>query len=219
MKPNIGMVCAVAAPITNYPTASTPEYGDGFVVSEARGATLTWETADGEFYGDDILLDSDMGIRGYTLDFESAGVNADVRANLLGELKIKGSDNQYFNRINASEPPFVGFGFVRVMRSNAGGNVVETYEAWVFHKMKFRLNNEETRTKEKNIEWRVPTLHGKGYGLVIDNTGKPSFADHKDFTSLSAAIGHIRNALNCVEGEVVPGDGGEEVVETEPAGG
>ena len=58
MKANVGMMYAVASLVDAYTPYSGITYGTGFVVSEARGANVTWETEDGEFRGDDVVLDS-----------------------------------------------------------------------------------------------------------------------------------------------------------------
>ena len=85
MKPNVGMVYPVCAPVATYTPGTSITYSAGSVVSEARGATVNWDRADGEFYGDDILLDSDNGVLGYTIDFEPAGLSDAIRKTLLGE--------------------------------------------------------------------------------------------------------------------------------------
>lgn len=183
MKPNVGMVYPVCAPIATYTPGTGVTYSTGKVVAEARSATLNWTRADGEFYGDDALLDTDNGIRGYELDFEPTGLSDGVRATLLGESVANTSE--YY--ITDDTTPDVGFGYVRVMRDNSSGTVVTNYEAWWFYKIKFGVTSEETRTKEQNIEWRTPTLNGKGTGVQLDSSGKLTFAVHETFTQLSAA--------------------------------
>ena len=42
MKANVGMRYAVAAPVDTYTPYSGITYDDGFVVCEARGASVTW---------------------------------------------------------------------------------------------------------------------------------------------------------------------------------
>lgn len=183
MKPNVGMVYPVAAPVSAYVPGTSITYGTGLVVDEARSATLNWERADGHFYGDDVELDSDNGILGYTLDFEPTGLKNSVRAALLGEIK---NSDEY--EITDDAAPDVGFGYIRVMREEGSNGVVKTtYEGWWFHKLKFSVSNEETRTKERNVEWRTPTLSGSGSGVQLDATGKMKFAVHQDFETLAAA--------------------------------
>ena len=183
MKQNVGMVYPVCAPISTYTPGTGVTYSAGKVVAEARSATLNWTRADGEFYGDDALLDTDNGIRGYELDFEPTGLSDSVRATLLGESVANTSE--YY--ITDDTTPDVGFGYVRVMRDNSSGTVVTSYESWWFYKIKFGVTSEETRTKEQNIEWRTPTLNGKGTGVQLDSSGKLTFAVHESFATLSAA--------------------------------
>ena len=87
MKANVGMRYAVASVISAYTPYTGITYGTGFVVSEARGANVTWETDDGEFRGDDVVLDTSKTILGYSMEFETAGLKDGARATLLGETK------------------------------------------------------------------------------------------------------------------------------------
>ena len=192
MKPNVGMNYPVAAAISSYTPGSAITYGTGFVVSEARGANLQWETENGEFYGDDVLLDAAKGIIGYTLDFEAAGLSDTVREKLLGEEK---SSSEY--SITGADAPDVGFGYIRVMRDNSSGSVVENYEGWWFHKIKFGQPNEEARTKERSIEWRTPTINGTGMGVFLATADeKPKFAVHETFATLAAAKTWLNSKAN-----------------------
>lgn len=183
MKPNVGMVYPVCAPVATYTPGTGVTYSAGSVVSEARSASISWDRADGEFYGDDILLDSDNGVLGYTIDFEPAGLQDAIRATLLGETVLNTSE---YNITDAAAP-YVGFGYVRVMRDNSTGTVITNYEAWWYYRVQFSVNSEETRTKERNIEWRVPTLSGRGTGVQLDSSDTLTFAVHKTFTTMSDA--------------------------------
>lgn len=187
MKANVGMEYPVASAVSAYTPGTSITYGTGFVVSEARGASLNWELEDGEFYGDDVVLDTANGVLGYTLDFEAAGLADTVRASLLGE--TKGSSDEYV--IGAASSPDVGFGYVKVMRDNSSGTNVTNYEAWWFYKMKFSQPNEEARTKERNIEWRTPTISGKGSGVILSSGADPSFAEHKTFATMALAKAYL----------------------------
>lgn len=182
MNANVGMVYPVYSPVTAYVPGTSITYGTGGVVAEAVSASLSWERADGHFYGDDVELDSDNSVLGYTLSFEPSGLKDSVRAALLGET-LATSDYT----ITDDAAPDVGFGYVRVMRTTGSTGVETTYEGWWFKKLKFGVSSEETRTKERTIEWRVPTLEGVGSGVSLDSSGKMRFADHRSFSSLSDA--------------------------------
>lgn len=189
MNANVGMVYPVAAPVSAYTPGTSITYGTGSNFAEAVSASVSWERADGHFYGDDVELDSDNGVLGYTIDFEPTGLTDAARALLLGEVKAT-SGNTY--TITDGAAPDVGFGYIRVMRDK--GTV--SYEGWWYHKVKFGVSSEETRTKERSVEWRVPTLQGVGAGISLDATGVMAFAEHETLSSLSAAKTWLNTRAN-----------------------
>ena len=191
MKPNVGMVYPVCAPISAYTPGTAPTYSTGSVVAEARSASVSWDREEGEFYGDNMLLDTANGVLGYTIEFEPTGLSDDIRQKLLGETK---SSSEY--SITASASPMVGFGYVRVMRENVGGTVTDTYEGWWYYRVQFGVSSEETRTKERELEWRTPTLSGKGTGVQLAADGVMTFAVHQSFTTLSAAKNWVKTKAN-----------------------
>ena len=183
MNANVGMLYPVAATVQTYTPGSSISYkSPGSNFAEAVSASLSWERADGHFYGDDIELDTDNGVLGYTISFEPSGLSDAVRSALLGDDL---ANSEY--SINDEAAPDVGFGYIRVMRSNSSGTVAYSYEGWWYKKLKFSISSEETRTKERSIEWRVPTLEGTGMGVSLDSSGKLYFADHRTFTALADA--------------------------------
>ena len=182
MKPNVGMVYPVASAVSAYTPGTSITYGTGFVIAEARGATVNWERSDAEFYGDDVLLDTDNGVTGYTIDFEPTGLSDNVRQKLLGEVK---ATSEY--SITDAAAPDVGFGYIRVMREDGTTSVETTYEGWWYYKVKFSVSSEETRTKEKDLEWRTPTLSGKGSGVQLSSGDALTFAVHQSFPTMAAA--------------------------------
>ena len=194
MKANVGMKYPVAAVVDTYTAGTSITYENGFVISKARGANVTWESNDGEFYGDDVLLDSDKSFTGYTISFEPAGLKSAVRAKLLGE--TKDSNDAY--TISAKNPPDVGFGYIKINREDDEDGIVETtIEAFWYYKVKFRLESDEARTKEKGLEWRVPTLNGTGAGVYLSaDAEEPDFATHKDFETVAAAKTWLESMAN-----------------------
>ena len=193
MKANVGMRYAVAAQVASYTPYSGITYGTGFVVSEARGANVTWETEDGEFRGDDAVLDSVKGILGYTIEFETAGLKDTVRQKLLGETK----DNSDVYHITGANPADVGFGYVKQMREDGSSGVTTTWECFWYHSLKFAQPNEEARTKERNMEWRAPTISGTGNGVFLTAAAEePDFAEHKTFETFTAAKTWLNSVAN-----------------------
>ena len=119
---------------------------------------------------------------GYTIDFEPTGLTDEIRAALLGETL---ASSEY--TIGSGSAPDVGFGYIRVMRASGVSGVSYSYEGWWYYKVKFAVSSEETRTKERSIEWRTPTLQGQGDGVSLDSSSVLAFAVHKTFETFSAA--------------------------------
>ena len=187
MNANVGMVHPVAATVATYTSGTSISYNTGKAIAEAVSASLSWNRSDGQFYGDDVLLDTDNGITGYTITFEPSGLTDEARGYLLGETV---QTNEY--SVTGAASPDVGFGYVRVMRTtNSSGSVVDSYEGWWFYKVKFGVASEETRTKGQSVEWRVPQLNGNGMGVSLDSSGVQKFAVHKTFSSKSDAISYV----------------------------
>ena len=180
MKANVGMRHPVFALVDTYVPESSISYKDGMVMAEAVSANISWNRANGSFRGDDVELDSDNGVLGYSIEFEPSGLKDAVRAKLMGETLVTSGTTEY--EIDDSAAPDVGFGFIKVERETSNSGVVQTtYEAWWFRKLKFGITSEEARTKGESIEWRVPTLTGVGAGILLGASGKKKFASHYTF--------------------------------------
>ena len=179
--PNTGMRHPVWAPLQSHTDGSEPTYGAGRVIQEAIEATITYnaDTTNG-LYGDDVLVDMDDGITGYTVTFNPTGLKDGDRAAILGEEVTTGSAYE----ITDAGSPWGGFGFFRVMRDE---NRTRYYEAWWCRKIKFREPSQTTRTKEGSIQWRTPTLEGIGAGLIVDGGEKIKYIKHKTFETAAAA--------------------------------
>ena len=189
MNANVGMQYPVAAKVATYTVGTSITYSAGQRLAEAVSASVSWTRNDSHFFGDDVELDTDNGVTGYSIDFEPSGLADAARAYLLGETTTGTGANTVYNVVDTPAPD-VGFGYIRVMRSKAVGTAAAattTYEAWWYHKCKFGISSEESRTKETSIEWRVPTLSATGAGVSLDSTGVLKFAEHRSFDTLAAA--------------------------------
>ena len=178
---NVGMRHPVWAPLQSHTEGSEPTYGAGRVIQEAIEATITYnaDTTNG-LYGDDVLVDMDDGITGYTVNFNPTGLKDADRQAILGEEVTTGSVYE----ITDAGSPWGGFGYFRVMRDE---NRTRYYEAWWCRKIKFREPSQTTRTKEGSVQWRTPTLEGTGAGLIVDGGEKIKYIKHKTFETAAAA--------------------------------
>ena len=190
-NPNVGMMYPVFAPISAHTYGSMPTYSTGFVIQEARNATVNREYQNNPLYGDDRIVDDDNGMTGLTISFESTGLSEDDRKKLLGEeeSEVTGVSGQW---VSDNETPWGGFGFIRKMRENG----TKKFEAWLTLKIKFQEETQTTSTKEGSITWNTPTLNGRAAGLYVDSTDKLRFQLHETFDTMAAAKSWLNTRLN-----------------------
>ena len=190
-NPNVGMMYPVFAPITTHTDGSMPTYGTGFVIQEARNATVNREYQNNPLYGDDRIVDDDNGMTGLTISFEPTGLSEDDRKKLLGEeeSEVTGISSQW---VSDNETPWGGFGFIRKMRENG----TKKFEAWLTLKIKFQVETMTTSTKEGSITWNTPTLSGRAAGLYVDSSDKLRFQLHETFDTIAAAKAWLNTRLN-----------------------
>lgn len=187
-NPNVGMMYPVFSPIVTHTDGSMPTYGTGFVIQEARNATVNREYQNNPLYGDDRIVDDDNGMTGLTISFESTGLSDQDRVKLLGE-EAYGTTAQW---VSDNETPWGGFGFIRKMRKDG----TKKFEAWVTLKIKFQEETMTTSTKEGSITWNTPTLNGRAAGLYVDSSDKLRFQMHQTFDTIAAAKNFLNTALN-----------------------
>ena len=190
-NPNVCMMYPVFAPISAHTDGSMPTYSTGFVIQEARNATVNREYQNNPLYGDDRIVDDDNGMTGLTISFESTGLSEDDRKKLLGEeeSEVTGVSGQW---VSDNETPWGGFGFIRKMRENG----TKKFEAWLTLKIKFQEESMTTSTKEGSITWNTPTLNGRAAGLYVDSTDKLRFQLHETFDTMAAAKSWLNTRLN-----------------------
>ena len=190
-NPNVGMMYPVFASITTHTDGSMPTYGTGFVIQEARNATVNREYQNNPLYGDDRIVDDDNGMTGLTISFEPTGLSEDDRKKLLGEeeSEVTGISGQW---VSDNETPWGGFGFIRKMRQNG----TKKFEAWLTLKIKFQEETMTTSTKEGSITWNTPTLSGRAAGLYVDSSDKLRFQLHETFDTIAAAKAWLNTRLN-----------------------
>ena len=190
-NPNVGMMYPVFASITTHTDGSMPTYGTGFVIQEARNATVNREYQNNPLYGDDRIVDDDNGMTGLTISFEPTGLSDDDRKKLLGEeeSEVTGISGQW---VSDNETPWGGFGYIRKMRLNG----TKKFEAWLTLKIKFQEETMTTSTKEGSITWNTPTLNGRAAGLYVDSSDKLRFQLHETFDTIAAAKAWLNTRLN-----------------------
>lgn len=177
----IGMRSPVAAPITAHTDGSAITYGTGMVLGPAVAASLTFDTADNPDYGDDIIIDNDNGLNGYSATLETNNITAEGRAMALG-WQPSGTTVTHYD-VTDDAAPYVGWGFIRVKMFKG----VRSFEAFWFHKSQFTPNGENASTKQRQIEWNHPQMNVRGMGVYLDNSGKAKYFQWMEFATEAEA--------------------------------
>lgn len=185
----IGMRKPVAATVASYTEGSAITYNAGFVIGPAVSATINFEVNDNPDYGDDIAIDNDSGINGFSGTMETNDVADSVRAGLLG-WTLNTADSSYY--VTDEAAPYVGFGYIRVKMYQG----TRTYEAFWFHKAQFVPASLNAATKQKQITWNHPQMNIKGFGVYLDSTGKARYFDFKSFETEAAAVTWLNGKAN-----------------------
>ena len=189
----IGMRSPVAAPVTSHTDGSAITYGTGFVIGNAVAANINFEVNDNPDYGDDIIIDNDNGISGYSGSLDVNALEADVRNKLLGWDAVTGTGSTVTHyEITDEAAPEVGWGFIHVSMYKG----TRTYEAYWFHKAQFTQNALNASTKERQISWNHPQMNFQGKGCYLDASGKAKYFDWMSFDTETAAKTWLNTRAN-----------------------
>lgn len=182
----IGMRKPIIAPISSRTDGSAISYGTPMVIGPAVSANVTFDVADNPDYGDDVIIDNDKGINGYSITLETNDITKEARAACLGWKAISNTAQPpvvTHYAITDAAPPEVGFGFIRVKMFKG----TRSYEAFAFHALQFSDGGENASTKQKQIQWNHPTMNGSGIGVYLDSSGETKWFNWMEFATESAA--------------------------------
>ena len=76
----IGMRNPVFWPISTRTDGSSITYGNPVTIGPAVSANVTFDVADNPDYGDDVIIDNDKGVNGYSVALETNDISAEARA-------------------------------------------------------------------------------------------------------------------------------------------
>ena len=181
----IGMRNPKFWPITNRVDGSAITYGNPVEIGPAVSANVSFDTADNPDYGDDVVIDNDKGINGYSIALETNDVSKEARAACLGWVPISSGTPAAVTHyeVTDAEPPEGGLSYIRVKMFRG----TRKYEAFFFHALQFSDGGENASTKQKQITWNHPTMNATGLGVYIDSTGKAKYFNWMEFETQSAA--------------------------------
>ena len=180
----IGMRKPIFAPITSRVDGSPITYGTPLVLGPAVSANVTFNVADNPDYGDDVVIDNDKGVNGYSLTMETNDISKEGRAACLGWKPVNGTGNTVSHYdVTDAAPPEGGLGYIRVKMFRG----VRKYEAFFFHALQCSSGGENASTKQGQITWNHPSISASGLGVYIDSSGEAKYFKWMEFdTELDA---------------------------------
>lgn len=180
----IGMRNPKFWPITSRTDGSAITYGTAVVIGPAVSANVTFEVNDNPDYGNDVIIDNDKGVNGYSITLETNDISKEARAACMGWKPVTGTGSTVTHyEVTDDAPPEGGLSFIRVKMFKG----VRKYEAFFFHALQFSDGGENASTKQKQITWNHPSMTGSGIGVYIDSSGNAKYFNWMEFDSESAA--------------------------------
>ena len=181
----IGMRSPKFWPISSRVDGSAITYGNPVLIGPAVSANVTFDVADNPDYGDDVIIDNDKGVNGYTVALETNDISAAARAACLGWVAQSSGTPAAVTHyeVTDGQAPEGGLSYIRVKMYKG----TRKYEAFFFHALQFSDGGENAATKKKQIEWNHPTMNGTGIGVYIDSTGEAKYFNWMEFDTESAA--------------------------------
>ena len=184
----IGMRKPIFAPITSRVDGSPITYGTPLVLGPAVSANLTFDTADNPDYGDDVVIDNDKGVNGYSIAMETNDISKEGRAACLGWKPVTGTGSAVTEYdVTDAAPPEGGLGYIRVKLFKG----VRKYEAFFYHALQCSSGGENASTKQRQITWNHPTINASGIGVYIDSSGEAKYFKWMEFDTEDAALDWI----------------------------
>ena len=182
----IGMRKPQFAAISSRVDGSAITYGTPIVLGPAVSANVTFDVADNPDYGDDVIIDNDKGINGYSITLETNDISLQGRATCLGWKAVSNSATPpvvtHYEGTDAA-PPEGGLAFIRVKLFRN----VKTYEAFFFHALQCSSAGENASTKAKQITWNHPSINASGIGVYLDSSGEAKYFNYMEFETEAAA--------------------------------
>lgn len=165
-------------------------YGTPVVIGPAVSANVNFDVADNPDYGDDVIIDNDKGINGYSIALETNDISLAARAAALGWKPKTGTGTTVTHyEVTGDAAPEGGLSYIRVKLFRG----TTKYEAFFFHALQFSDGGENASAKQRQIQWNHPTMNGTGIGCYLDNSGDVRYFDFMEFDTQAAAEAWINS--------------------------
>ena len=187
----VGIRHLVVAKIKNENPGSAIEYEAGLVMGEPIRANVTISRGTNPLYAGDREVENENGITGISTEVEADDLTDEVRAYMLGDKALTGTDAGVYRQTDEAAP-YVGYGFMRVRKRRG----TRYFQGVWNHNAQFGENSETTTTRGENVEWQTPTVVGRGQGVFLDDSGEIAWRDRKTFDTEGEAAAWLDGKAN-----------------------
>ena len=146
----------VIAPITAEPASTAPTYGTGMKIGKMISTTLAINTNEASLYGDDALAEYVAEFKDLDITLNITTLPAAAYEMLFGS--AEDSTSHAIESTTTDEAKYVGYGFIK---GEMVDGVTTYYTVWI-PKVKFAPIGEDAETRGDSINWKTPSLSGKG---------------------------------------------------------
>lgn len=186
----VGMCHLVVTPITAE-ASNTITYGTGAVAEHVINGDVTYNYDESDLYGDDILAEHYKMMTSADIEIGITELEDSI-STLIGIESSTTSDNVTTYKLVTANNTACGVGFIQRLLKNG----VESFNAYWFHKVSFSVDNENSKTRGESLEWGTPTLHGKGWPVVLTAGGATEIRDRQVFTTQANALAWLKTKAN-----------------------
>lgn len=153
---NIGLRKPFFAPLKTTGTG----YDAPATLGQAVNVKISVNKAEGELYGDDVMVESDSEFSSATIDLGVTTVPVAFHQSMFGHTT---SEEETTYSVNDT-PPEGGFGIIGVEKVDGKRKFVANF----FPRAKFSEPDSEYETKSGSISYKTPSISGKA---MADSTG------------------------------------------------
>lgn len=190
----IGMKYPVWAPIESYTPGSPIVYGEGVVMGEAVSADVTWQHANAEQYGDDVLVESDNSITGGNITVESTHIPYEAAQKVWGMEKRTVNEKETYGTTGISAP-YGGCGWIDTLRVKGVDSFVVN---WVY-KVQLGRDNKRSATKAQSLNFQNASQQGRVMAVQIDASMKDFYMDETPCATLEEAFALLKSLAHIPE--------------------
>lgn len=195
----VGLRYAAFARMTSHTEGSAITYDTGKVIGMDTQVDVNITRNNAVLPADDVIAEEDNSIQTAQITMSLDDLLLENEAYVTG-LSSGGTGDAAYYEDTDDASPLGGLGYVRVRSktNQVTGVTSKAYIATWWYKVRGRIENENTTTKnpEQATNWQTATIIFRAIGAFVDGIEKLRFRRRKEFTTFAAAKAWIDDLAN-----------------------